>query len=63
MGSFCVGDRVGLRASATVSEGLVTDTAPDGELVRAEWKTRFHMDDETTREPARDLQRLPTLTP
>jgi len=42
---------------------LVTDTAPDGELVRAEWKTRFHMDDETTREPARDLQRLPTLTP
>jgi hypothetical protein len=63
MGPFCVGDRVRLRKSATVSDGCVTETTPDGELVRVEWTTRAHMDGETTWELARDLQRLPTLTP
>jgi hypothetical protein len=57
------GDRVRLRVSATVSEGFVTETTPDGDLVRVEWTTRFHMDDATTWERARDLQRLPPLTP
>ena len=52
-----------LRVSATVSEGFVTETTPDGDLVRVEWTTRFHMDDATTWERARDLQRLPPLTP